>query len=821
MLRNHLLVALRNFKKRKAFTLINTLGLTVGMTIACLILTYARYELSYDGFHSKADDIYRVTVDIYNGESFQVADAQCYPGVGQLALASFPEVQEFAMVRNIGRLLFKNGDRAFNEDRAYFANPGWLTVFDWNVVKGDRNTALDKPDMVVISESTAKKYFGDEDPMGKQLDVVPGGAEVPMIVNGVFKDVPANAHLKFDILISYESAVRHMKWEYENWNGNNEFLYLESKGQALDTDDFKRRFNTGYYQRTEETFESRGDSLTIQSLTDIHLNSDRTYEAETNGSQSVVNILLMVAVFVLVIAWVNYINLATARAMERGKEVGVRKVLGSTKKSLVIQFLTESILLNFIALILMVTCIQGILPFFNQLAGVELRFDLLGEPDLLLMVLGIFLVGALASGIYPSLFLSNYRAITVLTGKLKDSRRGLFLRKGLVVFQFMITMLLLVGTITIYNQVNHMRSQKLGVNIDQTIVVRSPVVVESNDIQVESRKLFRSELSRNALINSITFSETVVGQGTNDMSSTTALHAVEGEMGKGVNFSFFRVDDQFLPSFELELLAGRNFDEAIETPFEDSPGQFKGMLINETSRKIFGFETNEDAIGKKINRWGRIFEVIGVFTDYNHHSLKTGVDPTALFYDKYGYGANYVSIKVNAGTNPGETYKNVLADIENIYREVYPQSDFDYFFLDEQFDEQYRADRRFGSVFTVFAFVTIFVAVLGLFGLVLYEIQQRVKEIGIRKVLGASIPAIIHLLATNFLKLIIISVVVALPISYLGASEWLSTYAYRIDLSWYLFVLPAAVLFTLALVLITLQSIKAANRNLVDSLRYE
>ena len=722
MFRNHFSIALRNFKKRKAFTFINTLGLTVGMTISLLILTYTQYENSYDEFHSKANRIYRVSVDVYGGEELQVKDAQCYPGVGLLAKDEMSEVEDYAMARNFGRLLFKNENVAFNEDRGYFANPAWLTVFDWDFIQGDPETALDEVNQLVLTESMAKKYFGDEDPMGKTLTVIPGGGKVDIVVSGVVKDVPANAHLHFDVLISYETAVRYLGSTYDNFSGNNEFLYLLAN-QELDND-FKKRYHELYYARTS-SFEERGDSLSIMPLKNIHLYSDQSFEAEANGSFQVVNILIIVAVFVLLIAWVNYINLSTARAMERAKEVGVRKVMGSTRPALILQFLTESMMLNFLAIILTLTCIQGVLPFFNDLAGTQLTFNLFDGTGMIWYILLVYIVGSLASGLYPAFVLSNYRPLAVISGNLKDSKSGLLLRKGLVIFQFMITMLLLVGTITIYQQVNYMRNQDLGVNMDRTIGINAPLLVGTDEEIQAKRRTLKSEVLRLPEIQSLSFTESVFGRGTSDMNTTTGMMAVETEAGKRVNFSFFRIDDEFMPTFDFELLAGRFFDGKLETPFENDNFRLtQGMIVNETARKALGFETNEEAIGKKINRWGSIFTLVGVIADYNHNSLKLGVDPMAFFYDKNSDSASYIVIKVNAGD---DSYKNMLTKVEDVYRGVYPESDFDYFFVDEDFEKQYAADQQFGTVFTTFAFVTIFVAILGLFGLVLYEVQQRIK----------------------------------------------------------------------------------------------
>ncbi|RKQ49488.1 putative ABC transport system permease protein [Roseivirga pacifica] len=816
MLKNHILIAFRNFKKRKAFTFINILGLTVGMTVCLLILTYAKYEMSYDRFHTKAEDIYRVTVDIYNGNTFQIADAQCYPGAGLIAKEQLPEVTDYAMARNFGRLVFKRENTSFNEDRAYFANPAWLKVFDWEMVKGDPETALSEVNQIVLTEGAAKKYFGEEDPMGKTLTVIPGGGAVDMQVSGVIKDVPANTHLTFDILVSYESAISYLGSTYEDFGGNNEFMYLLTN--QADQSVLEKKLNEIYFKHTE-SFEERGDSLVVQPLADIHLHSDKTFEAQANGSAEVVNILIIVAVFVLVIAWVNYINLSTARAMERAKEVGLKKVMGSGRGALIAQFLTESFVLNLLAVVLTITLIQGVLPSFNRVAGVTLSFNLLDEPSLIWQILLIYAIGAIASGVYPAFVLSGHKPLAVISGKLKDSKSGLFLRKGLVVFQFAITMLLLVGTLTIYKQVNHMRNQDLGVNLAESLAINNPLLPEDEETIAAKRKTLRSELLRLSQVESVALSESSFGRGTLDLNTTTGMYTVGTEAGKNVNFAFFRVDDQLLQSFEIELLAGRYFNAELETPFEDTDKQYHGMIVNETGRKTLGFDSNEAAIGQKVNRWGRIFTLVGVIGDYNQNSVKYNVEPMAFFFDKASNYANYTLIKLKADDQNG--YAASLSAIRELYQSVYPASDFEYFFVDEDFNKQYRADQQFGTVFTSFAIMTIFVAILGLFGLVLYEVQQRIKEIGIRKVLGASVPSIIKLFSTNFLKLIGVSIIIAIPVAYFVLNQWLLGYANRISIGWVLFVVPAAVLLLIALLTIISQSIKAANGNPAKALRYE
>lgn len=818
MLRNHIFIALRNFKKRKSFTFINILGLTVGMTVCLLILTYARYELSFDRYHENADEIYRVSVDIYNGKDFQIADAQCYPAVGPLAVETFPEIENYAMARHIGRMLVKREQTAFNEDRVYFASQNWFDVFDAKLIQGSLEKALSEPDKIVLTETAARKYFGDENPVGKVLTVVPGGGQVDMMITAVVADVPENSHLSYDILISWETGVKYLEWKHNEWDGNNEFMYLLAN-MPLDNA-FKGKINSVYYGKTKE-FDIRGDSLTIQPLTDIHLNSDKSYEAQVNGSAQVVNILLIISAFVLIIAWVNYINLSTARALERAKEVGVKKVMGSGRSVLMTQFLLESLILNLLAIILTVTLIQGVLPWFNNLAGVTLSFNIISEPQLQWQLLGILVLGTLASGLYPAFVLSGHKPLAVISGKMKDSKSGVLLRKGLVIFQFAVTMLLLIGTITIYQQITHMRNQDLGVNMDRTVAIYSPILPDSDEEIDTKRKTFETQLMSLSTVDQVTISESTFGSGSNFMNTTTGMKAVESGIGGNINYAFFRIDDKFLQTFQIDLLAGRYFDDKLETPFEDGHPTSQGMIVNETARKALGFSTNEEAIGKKINRWGRIFTLIGVVDDYYHNSVKYKVEPMAFFHQKGGSSANFISIKLKGSDNNKNEYAGVLKDIEAIYRGIFPASDFDYFFVDENFNMQYRADQQFGTVFTAFSVITIFVAVLGLFGLVLYEVQQRIKEIGIRKVLGASVLAIVRLFSSNFLKLIAASIIISTPVAYWAMNQWLSGYADRIGINIWLFVLPALIILAIALITIFIQAIRAANRNPVEALRYE
>ncbi len=813
MNKNHFAIALRNFRKRKAFTFINTLGLTVGMTVCLLILAYAKYEMSFDNFHPNSQLIYRTSVDIYNGDVLQDRDAQCYPALGGLAVEEFPEIENYGMVRHIGRILFKNENVAFNEDRVYFANPGWLEIFDWQVIKGNPEEALTQADKVILTETIAKKYFGDEDPLGKKLSLVPGGGEVEMVVSAIIKDVPENTHLSFDILVSWESGVKYLGWELENWNGNNEFVYLLAN-QPL-SDDFDERLNASIDKRVEA---DREELIVTQPLTDIHLYSDRSYEAEANGDYKIVQILLLVAGFVLLVAWVNYINLATAKSLERAKEVGVRKVLGSSKSELVFQFLTESFLINFLALVLTFTLLQAVLPIFNQFSGLSLSINPLADTQLLWQVLTLYFVGSFASGLYPAFILSNYKPLVVLRGKMRDSKKGSLLRRSLVVFQFLITMLLLVGTMTIYQQVNYMRTLKLGFDKEQVLVLRTPLLPDGDDVISMKLNSLRNELNQLPEIKNVAFSETMMGNGTIDLNSTTGLESLENNVGGNLNFYMYRVDSAYFNTLGIEVLAGRNFDNSLDAQAyaKDSPLNH-GLILNETGRKLLGYETNEAAIGSPVKlNWER--KIIGVISDYNHNSLKTDVDPMFIMFDKNLSSAQYVSIKLEGAS---DNYSALIEKVERTYRDIYSESDFEYYFLDDKFNQLYNADQQFGVIFTSFSVITIFVAILGLFGLVLYEVQQRVKEIGIRKVLGASVNSIVRLFSINFLKLIGLSILISSPLAFLGMEEWLSSYAYRISFSIEYLIIPAVVLVIIALATISIQALRVAHSNPIESLRNE
>jgi putative ABC transport system permease protein len=814
MFRNHLHVAIRNFKKKKVFTFINLLGITVGMTVCLLILSYAQYELNYDQHHSQAERIYRITVDVYNGDNLQTRDAQCYPAVGPLAVEEMPEIENYAMAREIGRLLLKNEQVAYNESRVFFANPGWLQVFDWKFIAGNPDEALSEPDQIILTESAAEKYFGKENPIGKTLTVVPGGGEVDMMVIGVVEDVPEQSHLKFDILISWVSGVKYLNWELNNWNGNNEFMYLLAN-KALDAE-FQDRLNQTVDTKVAA---DREEVLAVQALTNIHLYSDKAYEAEANGSALIVNILLIVAAFVMLVAWVNYINLATAKSLERAREVGVRKVLGSSKRSLIIQFLIEAFALNLLALLLTLTLLQGVIPLFNDFTGLTLSLNLLDQGSLLVWLILLCLIGSFASGLYPAFVMSNYKPISVISGKLKDSKKGLFLRRGLVVFQFLITMMLLVGTYAIYEQVSFMRNQNLGFEKEQVLVLRAPILSMDDEEIAARHQSFRASLTSLPSVERIAFSESMIGQGTIELNSTTGLRSIENEIGGNLNFFMYRIDSSYLNTLNIQVLAGRNFDHSLDAAaFAFDADLNKGILINETGRKMLGYATNESAVGSPVSLSGNQMKVIGVIADYHHNSLKNGVDPLFLMFDKTLNAADYISIKLSGRA---EDYAQMLAGVRSKIEATYPQSEFDYFFLDDSFDQQYRADQQFGLVFTSFSGFTILVALLGLFGLVLYEIQQRVKEIGIRKVLGASANEIIRLFAGNFMKLIGFAILISIPICYWALNTWLSGYAYRIEINLLLFVLPAIVLVLIALTTIVAQSMLAARTNPVNALRYE
>ncbi len=805
MLRNYFKIAWRNIIRNKAFSAINILGLAIGITACLLILQYVTFELSYDNFHTKGNRIYRVLQDRYDKGKLSTQWAGGAQAAGNSFKAAFGEVDDYVKVLKRQSLIADYGEKSLKVEHVFIASESFFKIFSYPLLTGDVNTVLAEPNTVVLSESVAKRLFGSENPMGKTIRI---NQDKAVKVTGVYQDMPANTHLHADLLIPHVTFIKEVGKDNNPdnawmWDGALSYLLLRSDANPKT---LEAKF-IPYIQKTIGAELKKYDAAaiyTLQPLHDIHLYSHFMEEAEPNGDGKTVYLLLGIAFFIVVIAWVNYINLATARAINRAKEVGVRKAVGSLRGQLIRQFMTESILLNGLAAALALLLVTIALPVFNDLSGQQLSFSLLGSHLFWLPMAGLFVIGAFFSGLYPAFVLSGFQPVVVLKGKVSTSRQGILLRKSLVVFQFAASLFLLVGTLAVFRQIQFMRDQSLGLNIDQTLVINPPIF-KTDSTFMRQMVAFKDELLRQPAIQHIAASSVVPGQASD--WNAGAIRLKGADESKGTQYRVIGVDYDFLKTFDLKLIAGRDFSKEYGL-------EKKAVIFNKMAIKQLGFNDPKEAIGKEIDFWGDIFTIVGVTDNFHQQSLRDAYEPLIirLIPDVRGY----FSVKL-ATTQLNST----IANIRTEWNHFFPGNPFEYSFLDERFNDQYRADQRFGQVFGLFTGLAILVACLGLFGLASFTTAQRTKEIGIRKVLGASVGEIVQMLYQEFAVLILIAFVVATPLAWYAVRQWLQTYAFRTDIQWWLFTIPFALVLLIALLTVSFQSIKAALMNPVKSLRSE
>ena len=810
MLRNYFKIAWRNIVRNKAFSAINILGLAIGIAACVLILQYVTFELSYDDFHTKGDRIYRVLQDRYDKGKLSTQWAGGAQAAGNSFKATFGEVDDYVKVLKRRALIADYGEKSLKVERVFIASESFFKIFSYPLLAGDVNTVLAEPNTVALSESVAKRLFGAENPMGKTIRI---NQDKAVKVTGVYQDMPANTHLHADLLIPHVTFIKEVGKDNNPdnawmWDGALSYLLLRAdrNGDPANPKALEAKF-VPYIQKTigaELKKFDAGAVYKLQPLRDIHLYSHFMEEAEPNGDGNTVYLLLAIAFFIVVIAWVNYINLATARAINRAKEVGVRKAVGSLRGQLIWQFMTESVVLNGLAVGLALLIVTVAIPAFNQLSGQQLSFSLLASQRFWLPLTGLFIIGAFLSGLYPAFVLSGFQPVSVLKSKASTSRQGIVLRKSLVVFQFAASLFLLVGTLAVFHQIQYMRAQSLGLNIEQTLVINPPII-KTDSTFMRQMLAFKEELLRRSGIRSIAASTVVPGQASDWNAGGIRLKGTDESKSK--QYRIIGVDYDFLKTFDLKLLAGRNFAKA----FGSDP---KAVIFNKMAVKQLGFDQPDQAIGKQIEFWGETFTLVGVTDNFHQQSLRDAYEPLIirLIPDVRGY----FSIKLATGQS-----ERMIADIRSEWTHFFPGNPFEYSFLDERFNEQYRADQRFGQVFGLFTGLAILVACLGLFGLASFTTAQRTKEIGIRKVLGASVGEIVQMLYREFAVLILVAFVVATPLAWYAIHQWLQSYAFRSTIQWWLFAVPFALVLVIALLTVSFQSMKAALMNPVKSLRSE
>ncbi len=802
MIKNYLKIAWRNSLRNKGYAAINIVGLGIGLACCLLIVLYIRDELSYDQYHANKDRIYRVV------HGWKASDGADYheqiwgnAPVGTALKSDFPEVQQVVQFSGQVSILLKHDDKAFQEDRVFFMDSTAFDVFSWKLIAGDPKTALSTPYSAVLTERTARKYFGNENPIGKTLEGgATGGRAAPGLytVTAVMEDVPSNSHFSFDALMSMSSFRQSWPEVFDEW-GYVDFYTYFTVPQGLDIAQLAPKISE--FLKRHHASDDGNYSIRFEPLLDAYLHSKADRQPGVTGSVQNLYIFAIIGLFILCIACANFMNLATSRSMERAKEVGVRKVVGAGRQNLVGQFMSESLVMVLLAAVLALVTVFALLPLMEAFTGKQFTSAaVLGWHTLFIFALGTVLTGVVAAS-YPAFVLASFRPAAVLKGSFRSSPKGTALRKGMVVFQFGLSIALIGGTFVVFSQLNYLQHKNLGFQQEQMLVI---------DFNYDNKVTNSLEAIKNTFLKekevlSVSASRSVpVAYFPN---AYTEVESPEGVMAS-LAPSLYEVDVDFIPHFGIEMAAGRPYSRDFPADTAHS------LVINEAAAKLWGYQDPNAIIGKRFSQWGKEGQVIGVVKDFNYLSLHRSIEPLALRFEPTS--SRFITLKVSTFALP-----QTIAKLDQLWAELAPHRPFLYSFLDESFSRQYAADFRFRRLFTVFSGLALFIACLGLLGLATYTAQQRTKEIGVRKVLGASISSIIRLFSFDFVKLVLIAIVVASPIAWWAMNKWLEDFAYRIAIQWWMFAVAGLTAVVIALLTVSWQAIRAAMANPVESLRTE
>lgn len=794
MIKNLLLVALRNFKRDKSYSLLNILGLTIGITFSLFLIFYIKDELSYDRYNEKASRIYRINAHIKETDKDTMRWAVTpFPMAPALA-NDYPEVEEAVRLISNGKVMYKNGDLRIYEDKVFVADSNLFRVFTYKFIAGNPLTALKDPKSMVLTRSVAKKFFGNTNCVGKSLENASGDVYK---ITGVIEDVPKNSHILFNVLISRSSLPADFA---NNWGGFGFYTYVLLKPNT-NVAAFEKKMLPMYDKYLASIFAQYNIKMRFgaQPITSIHLHSDMANEPEELGSMSYIYIFSAVAFFMLLIACINYMNLTTARSARRAKEIGIRKVTGSSKLQLVSQFLIESTLTAIFALVLSLGLIALLLPTFNSLSGKFISFETLLKPNTIMIILAIILFVGVVGGSYPAFYLSKFNPVSVLKGSLSKGSSNVALRRVLVVIQFSISMIMLICTWIVYDQLKYLRNKDMGFNKEQVLVANAN---SNNDIRSKILS-FKNEMRSNPQVLAVSTSQAVPGNGVSFNLFT--IESKNGWVDKGVDC--YAVDEDYFKTLGMKIVKGRNFTGLSDT--------LRSIIVNENMVKEFGWA--ENAIGKRIkfpgDTTGNYFEVVGVVKDFNQKSLYNPITPLILFY---AANSNSIQLKLNAANMP-----QTITGIEGKWKATFPELPFQYTFLDQDFNSQYAADQKRGKIFTAFSISTILITCLGLLGLIAFTTQQRQKEISIRKVMGANAGQLVPLMTKNFVLLVGLSCLIAFPVAWYFMDKWLKIFPYNTGLSAQPFILSAVVVLLITMMTVIFHTLKAAFANPVKSLRTE
>lgn len=809
MIKNYLKIAWRSLKKNSGYSAINIGGLALGIAACILILQYVAFELSYEDFHADKERIYRVQQDRYDSGELTTRWAAGAYAVGNDFAAAIPEIEDYVKLVSTRDVVVDRGDEILKIDEVFYATESFFNIFSYPLLSGEPANQFREPYTTALSESTAQKIFGTTDVLDRSVRF---GNDLYRIT-GVYKDMPVNTQLHPNLLLSYSTFRQRVLADNDQnpnsdidtwWLSDGCLTYLKLR-EGVSPELVEAKFLPVVEEKAGEDLRTYNGSVVynLQPLTDIHLYSNYMMEPGPNGNGNTVFLLMGVAFFIVVLAWVNYINLATARALQRAKEVGIRKTVGSQRKQLVFQFFVESFLFNTLALFLALGITALAMPYFSRLSGQEVSLNFLVNSGFWVSLTVLFILGVILSGSYPALVLSGFRPVEVLKGKMAHTSQGATLRKALVVFQFAASLFLLIGTLIVYQQIQYMRNQSLGLQIEQTLVVAPPVATDST--YFTQMKAFKESLSQYPSISSVSSATTIPGQPVD--WNAGGIRLVTEEESAAKQYRVIGVDYDYLDQFGVRLIAGRSFSE-------DFGHDASSVIFNRAGLYQLGFRDPEEAIGKEIEFWGNQYTIVGITENFNQESLRLPYDPMIfrLIPDLRGYFAIRHSTADISGT---------IETVARVWERFFPGNTYEYFFLNDHFDQQYKADQRFGKVFGLFTGLAILVACLGLFGLASFTTLQRTKEIGIRKVLGASVSGILKLLYKEFALLLVIAFLLAIPVAWYSMDSWLENYAFRIEIHWTFFVLPFLVIGMIAWLTVSYQSLKASLANPVKSLRTE
>lgn len=809
MLKNYLKTSFRNFQNNKKISIINIVGLAIGIAICLLIILYVLDELSFDKYNQHAERIYRINHEVKLGDKY-LDLAQTPPGLGPEIIRGFPQVEQYVRLQPHDPVLIKKGDENFRESRVAFADSTLFEVFSLPMIAGNPRTALKEPNSMVITETVARKYFNMKEPVGQTLMI---NNKNNYKISGIIKDIPEQSHFKFDIFLPM-CENEDSRNEADGWISENYNTYLLFK-KGINAERMIPQFDKMQDQHIApllkstlnisiEEFRNQGSFVrnSLTPLTSIHLHSNKLGELDVNGNLTYVYIFSIIAVFIMLIACANFVNLLTARSANRAKEVGIRKVLGSSRKDLVFQFLTETFMVSSLSLLFALSLAILLLPWFNNLAEKQLHLGLLFQPGMIISLFVLMLAVSLLAGVYPALFLSAFQPISILKGKLASGFKNSWLRNSLVIFQFAVSIILISGTLVIYNQLTYIRNKDIGLNKEHVLIIQQTNVLKTEAV------IFKNKLLGMSAIGNATMTGYMPVNG--DRSSDAFFTSPTLDTKTSILMQKWKVDENYIPTFGIKMISGRNFSN-------DFASDSNAVIINEAASKLLG---TSEVLNKKLYRITdmetkrvTVHHVIGVAANFNFNSLREIVTPLVL---RFGKDNNSIAVRIISPDIAG-----TLARIRNEWQTMTRTDPFIYSFLDEDLNNLYKSEKQTGRLFITFTSLAILVACLGLFGLATYTAEQRIREIGIRKVLGASVGNLAGVLSKDFLSLVLIASVIAFPIAWYAMNKWLQNFAYRVNISWWVFIESGLIALLISFITVIFQAIKAAMANPIKSLRAE